>query len=97
MNAPLTSGQRLLLDNISLDDKFTLERGRAFITGTQAFIRLASEGLAEVPWGHVLTIDRQVRMRRPGRKPGVAGRKSQVRRVGRPRHWRGLGGRRTGQ
>ncbi|MEN3366510.1 MAG: indolepyruvate ferredoxin oxidoreductase [Burkholderiales bacterium] len=41
MNAPLTSGQRLLPDDISLDDKFTLERGRAFITGTQAFIRLA--------------------------------------------------------
>jgi indolepyruvate ferredoxin oxidoreductase len=31
----------MLLDSISLDDKFTLERGRAFITGTQAFIRLA--------------------------------------------------------
>ena len=41
MNAPLTSGQRQLLENISLDDKFTLERGRAFITGTQALIRLA--------------------------------------------------------
>jgi indolepyruvate ferredoxin oxidoreductase len=41
MNAPLTSGQRQLLENISLDDKFTLERGRAFLTGTQAFIRLA--------------------------------------------------------
>jgi indolepyruvate ferredoxin oxidoreductase len=41
MNAPLESGQRLLPDTISLDDKFTLERGRAFITGTQAFIRLA--------------------------------------------------------
>jgi indolepyruvate ferredoxin oxidoreductase len=41
MNAPLSSSQRLLLDSISLDDKFTLERGRAFITGTQAFIRLA--------------------------------------------------------
>jgi indolepyruvate ferredoxin oxidoreductase len=41
MNAPLSSGQRLLSDSISLDDKFTLERGRAFITGTQAFIRLA--------------------------------------------------------
>jgi indolepyruvate ferredoxin oxidoreductase len=41
MNAPLSSGQRLLPDSISLDDKFTLERGRAFITGTQAFIRLA--------------------------------------------------------
>jgi indolepyruvate ferredoxin oxidoreductase len=41
MNAPLTSGQRQLLENISLDDKFTLERGRAFITGTQALIRVA--------------------------------------------------------
>ena len=41
MNAPLMPGQRPLLDDISLDDKFTLERGRAFITGTQAFIRLA--------------------------------------------------------
>ncbi|TFW02369.1 indolepyruvate ferredoxin oxidoreductase family protein [Oxalobacteraceae bacterium OM1] len=41
MNAPLTPGQRTLLDDISLDDKFTLERGRAFMTGTQAFIRLA--------------------------------------------------------
>jgi indolepyruvate ferredoxin oxidoreductase len=40
MNAPLTSGQRALMDDISLDDKFTLERGRAFITGTQALIRL---------------------------------------------------------
>ncbi len=41
MNAPLNAGQRLLPDDISLEDKFTLERGRAFITGTQAFIRLA--------------------------------------------------------
>ncbi|SNS19114.1 indolepyruvate ferredoxin oxidoreductase [Noviherbaspirillum humi] len=42
MNAPLDPMQQhLLRDNISLDDKFTLERGRAFITGTQAFIRLA--------------------------------------------------------
>ncbi|MGH8808606.1 MAG: indolepyruvate ferredoxin oxidoreductase family protein, partial [Noviherbaspirillum sp.] len=36
----MTGDQRKLLDNISLDDKFTLERGRAFITGTQALIRL---------------------------------------------------------
>jgi indolepyruvate ferredoxin oxidoreductase len=41
MNAPLNPAQSLQLDNISLDDKFTLERGRAFLTGTQAFIRLA--------------------------------------------------------
>src|SRR3954471_13787039 len=45
MNAPMMPDHPLLLDelqdDISLDDKFTLERGRAFITGTQAFIRLA--------------------------------------------------------
>jgi indolepyruvate ferredoxin oxidoreductase len=40
MNAPLLPGQRLLADTISLNDKYTLERGRAFITGTQALIRL---------------------------------------------------------
>ena len=40
MNAPLESGQRQLLENISLDDKYTLERGRVFLTGTQALIRL---------------------------------------------------------
>ena len=45
MNAPLPSTQPALqdrlLENVSLNDKYTLERGRAFITGTQAFIRLA--------------------------------------------------------
>jgi indolepyruvate ferredoxin oxidoreductase len=40
MNAPLLPGQRRLADDISLNDKYTLERGRAFITGTQAIIRL---------------------------------------------------------
>jgi indolepyruvate ferredoxin oxidoreductase len=40
MNAPLTPGHELLADKISLEDKYTLERGRAFITGTQAIIRL---------------------------------------------------------
>ena len=44
MNAPHPSAQLLLQDRlsdtISLDDKYTLERGRAFITGTQALIRL---------------------------------------------------------
>ncbi|MBC7500145.1 MAG: indolepyruvate ferredoxin oxidoreductase family protein [Herminiimonas sp.] len=44
MNAPLPPGQGLapdsLPDVISLDDKYTMERGRAFITGTQAMIRL---------------------------------------------------------
>jgi len=40
MNAPLPSSQRLLLDDISLDDKYSLERGRVFMTGIQALIRL---------------------------------------------------------
>ena len=44
MNAPLSPGQSMAPetpgDNISLNDKYTLERGRAFITGTQAMIRL---------------------------------------------------------
>ncbi|MGB6054978.1 MAG: indolepyruvate ferredoxin oxidoreductase family protein, partial [Burkholderiaceae bacterium] len=44
MNAPLASALPLLpetaADGISLDDKFTLERGRAFMTGTQAIVRL---------------------------------------------------------
>src|SRR4030081_1773837 len=40
MNAPLPPEQHRLADDISLNDKYTLERGRAFITGTQAIIRL---------------------------------------------------------
>ncbi|HJW56394.1 MAG TPA: indolepyruvate ferredoxin oxidoreductase family protein, partial [Burkholderiaceae bacterium] len=40
MNAPLPSHQPMLLDDISLNDKYTRERGRAFITGTQALVRL---------------------------------------------------------
>lgn len=41
MNAPLTPGQHALIDtSVTLDDKFTLPRGRAFMTGTQALIRL---------------------------------------------------------
>jgi indolepyruvate ferredoxin oxidoreductase len=42
MNAPLIPSQLQdrLLNEISLDDKYTLERGRAFLTGTQALIRL---------------------------------------------------------
>jgi len=38
MNAPL---DRAALSRISLDDKYTLERGRVFLTGTQAIARLA--------------------------------------------------------
>lgn len=40
MNAPLNSSQSKAMEEISLDDKYTLERGRAFITGTQALVRL---------------------------------------------------------
>ena len=41
MNAPLKPEQQALIDNaVTLDDKYTLERGRAFMTGTQALIRL---------------------------------------------------------
>jgi indolepyruvate ferredoxin oxidoreductase len=40
MNAPLPPDQQLLTNAISLNDKYTLERGRAFLTGTQALIRL---------------------------------------------------------
>ena len=37
MNAPVDPA---VLGSISLDDKYTLERGRVFLTGTQALIRL---------------------------------------------------------
>src|SRR5947207_3499587 len=37
MNAPV---DRAALAAASLDDKYTLERGRVFLTGTQALIRL---------------------------------------------------------
>ena len=40
MNAPLDRQQALQPDAISLDDKYTLQRGRVFLTGTQALIRL---------------------------------------------------------
>ncbi|HEY4318068.1 MAG TPA: indolepyruvate ferredoxin oxidoreductase family protein [Herbaspirillum sp.] len=41
MNAPCEHRSALRPDTISLDDKFTLERGRVFMTGTQALIRVA--------------------------------------------------------
>lgn len=41
MNASLKAEQQALVDQtISLDDKYTLDRGHAFMTGTQALIRL---------------------------------------------------------
>ncbi|HZX29078.1 MAG TPA: indolepyruvate ferredoxin oxidoreductase family protein [Telluria sp.] len=40
MNAPQDRSQLTPGQEISLDDKWTLERGRAFVTGTQALVRL---------------------------------------------------------
>ena len=37
MNAPLPPS---VLANVALDDKYTLDKGRVFLTGTQALIRL---------------------------------------------------------
>ena len=41
MNAPLPESVRQALATISLDDRWTLERGRAYMSGTQALLRLA--------------------------------------------------------
>ena len=41
MNAPLPEAIRRALAEVTLDDKWTLERGRAYMSGTQALIRLA--------------------------------------------------------
>lgn len=38
MNAPLPHSQ--LIKSVSLDDKYTLDRGRAYMNGTQALVRL---------------------------------------------------------
>jgi indolepyruvate ferredoxin oxidoreductase len=44
MNAPLDAGQRTSLEaalsSVTLDDKYTLERGRAYMSGIQALVRL---------------------------------------------------------
>jgi indolepyruvate ferredoxin oxidoreductase len=40
MNAPLPDAVRHPLANVSLDDKWTLERGRVYLNGTQALVRL---------------------------------------------------------
>src|SRR6478735_4917931 len=40
MNAPLDRGQLAPAQDITLDDKWTLVRGKAFMTGTQALVRL---------------------------------------------------------
>src|SRR5690606_34936336 len=40
MNAPLTPAQELALHNVTLDDKYTLENGRAWMSGIHAVVRL---------------------------------------------------------
>ena len=40
MNAPLPESIRLALEAATLDDKYTLDSGRAFMSGVQALVRL---------------------------------------------------------
>ena len=40
MNAPLPESIRKALESATLDDKYSLERGRAFMSGVQALVRL---------------------------------------------------------
>jgi indolepyruvate ferredoxin oxidoreductase len=40
MNAPLPEHIRQALENVTLDDKYSLEHGRAFMSGVQALVRL---------------------------------------------------------
>jgi indolepyruvate ferredoxin oxidoreductase len=40
MNAPLPEAVRKSLERVTLDDKYTLDRGRAFMSGVQALVRL---------------------------------------------------------
>ena len=40
MNAPLPESIRKALETVTLDDKYTLGEGRAFMSGVQALVRL---------------------------------------------------------
>jgi indolepyruvate ferredoxin oxidoreductase len=40
MNAPLPESIRQALERVTLDDKYTLPAGRAFMSGIQALVRL---------------------------------------------------------
>ncbi len=40
MNAPLPESVRKALETVTLDDKYALDRGRAFMSGVQALVRL---------------------------------------------------------
>ena len=40
MNAPLPEHIRLALETVTLDDKYALDHGRAFMSGVQALVKL---------------------------------------------------------
>ena len=40
MNAPLPESVRKALESVTLDDKYSLASGRAFMSGVQALVRL---------------------------------------------------------
>ena len=40
MNAPLPHSSLQVLSDLSLDDKYTQERGRVYMSGIQALVRL---------------------------------------------------------
>jgi hypothetical protein len=40
MNAPLPESVRKALETVTLDDKYSLASGRAFMSGVQALVRL---------------------------------------------------------
>ncbi|MGV8826354.1 hypothetical protein, partial [Methylibium petroleiphilum] len=40
MNAPLPESIRRALETVTLDDKYALETGQAFMSGVQALVRL---------------------------------------------------------
>jgi hypothetical protein len=55
MNAPLPEHIRRALDNVTLDDKYSLDVGRAFMSGVQALVKLPMlqrqrDALQRLPW-----------------------------------------------
>ena len=40
MNAPLPEHGRRALETVTLDDKYSIDHGRAFMSGVQALVRL---------------------------------------------------------
>ncbi len=40
MNAPISPALRAAIESVTLDDKYTLDRGRIYLSGTQALVRL---------------------------------------------------------